>query len=398
MKVGNLCCPLLAAVVLIGCGERKSTAPRPGDNPAVAVSSESGQPVLSAGDAAAIGIKTPEGEGDLAWQEIQKALETLMVEPAEQSENPTKEQMAEFQSKQGAKLAAAAEKVRQFHTKYPNHANAAEAKEHEQGLLTVAARLGDTNATARLEKLEQARLDDPKLSEDERLQVRLERLQREASAQAKGDMNVMLTEMESGVRKLQKEFPKRTELNGLFLQIGEGRLNQGEVEKARTLAKEVVDAKPDAELKDAAEQLLAKLDRVGKPLNIKFKAVDGRDVDLAGMKGKVVLVDFWATWCGPCMAELPKVKATYEKLHDKGFEIVGISFDRDIEKLKQVVAREKMLWPQYFEGQGEGNKYGEEFGISGIPTMWLVDKKGVLRELNARDKLEEKAEKLLAEN
>jgi thiol-disulfide isomerase/thioredoxin len=397
MKVGNFCCPLLAAVVLIGCGERKSTAP-PATDPTTDARPESAQPVLSAGDAAAIGIKTPEGEGDLAWQEIQKALETLMAMPTEQPENPTKEQMAEFQSKQGEKLAAAAEKVRQFHTKYPNHANAAEAKEHEQGLLTVAARLGDTNATARLEKLEQTRLDDPKLSEDERLQVRLERLQREASAQAKGDMNVMLTEMENGVRKLQKEFPKRTELNGLFLQIGEGRLNQGEVERARTLAREVVDAKPDAELKDAAERLLAKLERVGKPLNIKFKAVDGRDVDVAGMKGKVVLVDFWATWCGPCMAELPKVKAAYEKLHDKGFEIVGISFDRDVEKLKQVVAREKMMWPQYFEGQGEGNKYGEEFGISGIPTMWLVDKKGVLRELNARDKLEEKAEKLLAEN
>ena len=397
MKIGNFCGPLLAAVVLIGCGERKSTSP-PAANPGANARSESAQPVLSAGDAAAIGIKTPDGEADLAWQEVQKSLDTLMAPSEDQPENPTKEQMEEFQRKQAVKLAAAAEKVRQFHTKYPSHPSAAEAKEHEQGLLTVAARLGDTNAIARLEKMEQARLDDPNLSEDERLQVKLERLQREASVLAKGDMNVMLTEMESGVRKLQKEFPKRTELNGLFLQIGEGRLQQGEVEKARTLAKEVVDAKPDAELKEAAEQLLAKLDRVGKPLNIKFKAVDGRDVDVAGMKGKVVLVDFWATWCGPCMAELPKVKATYEKLHDKGFEIVGISFDRDVEKLKQVVAKEKMVWPQYFEGQGEGNKYGEEFGISGIPTMWLVDKKGVLRELNARDKLDEKVEKLLAEN
>jgi thiol-disulfide isomerase/thioredoxin len=306
--------------------------------------------------------------------------------------------MDDFQRKQGEKLGLAAEKVREFHTKYPTHPNVAKAKEHEQGLLTVAARLGNTNAITRLEKFEQARLDDPNLTDDERLQLKLQRLQREASANAKGDMGVMLTEMESGVRKLQKEFPKRTELNGLLVQLGEAQLARGDTEKARALAREVIQTNPEPELKQAADELLAKLDRVGKPLDIKFKAVDGRDIDVSNMKGKVVLVDFWATWCGPCMAELPKVKETYERLHGKGFEIVGISFDRDMEKLKQVVAREKMTWPQYFEGQGEGNKYGEEFGISGIPTMWLVDKKGVLRELNAREDLAAKVEKLLAEN
>jgi thiol-disulfide isomerase/thioredoxin len=316
----------------------------------------------------------------------------------DEPENPTKEQRADFQRKQGEKLAAAAEEAREFHTKYPTHASAAEAKEHEKGLLTVAARLGDTNAAVRLGKLEQARLDDPTLPEDERLQLRLERLQREAATLAKGDMKVMLTEMEAGVRKLQKEFPKRNEFNGLLVQIAEAHLNGGDAEKARSLAKEITEAKPDPEVQQAAQQLVAKLDRVGKPLNIKFQAVDGRAVDVANLKGKVVLVDFWATWCGPCMAELPNLKATYEKLHEKGFEIVGISFDRDVNKLKQVVAQEKMTWPQYFDAEKEGNKYGEEFGITGIPTMWLVDKKGVLRELNARDQLETKVEKLLAEN
>jgi thiol-disulfide isomerase/thioredoxin len=398
MKIGLICCPLLAALLLIGCGERKAPSAKAPSAPANTASPGAAPPVISASDAAAFGIKTPEGEADLAWREVEKTLETLIAGPADEPENPTKEQIAEFQRKQGEKLAAAAEKAREFHTKYPTHASAAEAKEHEKGLLTVAARLGDTNAAQRLGKLEQSRLDDPSLPEDERLQLRLERVQREAAAQAKGDMKVMLREMEAGVRQLQKEFPKRSEFNGLLIQIAEAHLNGGDADKARTLANEVTEAKPEGELKEAAQQLIAKLGRVGKPLNIKFQAVDGREVDLGNLKGKVVLVDFWATWCGPCMAELPNLKATYEKLHEKGFEIVGISFDRDVNKLKQVVAREKMTWPQYFDSESEGNKYGEEFGITGIPTMWLVDKKGVLRELNARDQLETKVEKLLAEN
>jgi thiol-disulfide isomerase/thioredoxin len=137
--------------------------------------------------------------------------------------------------------------------------------------------------------------------------------------------------------------------------------------------------------------------RVGRPLNLKFKALDGREVDVQQMTGKVVLVDFWATWCGPCMAELPKVKAAYDKLHSRGFEILGISFDQDQAALERVLVREKITWPQHFEEGGSGSKFGEEFEIGGIPTLWLVDKKGNLRELNARENLAEKVEKLLAE-
>ena len=113
--------------------------------------------------------------------------------------------------------------------------------------------------------------------------------------------------------------------------------------------------------------------------------------------GKVVLIDFWATGCGPCVREVPTVVATYEKLHPKGFEIVGISFDEEKDALEQFVKRKQMPWPQYFDGEGWGNKFGKEYGITGIPAMWLVDKKGNLRDLNAREDLAGKVEKMLAE-
>ncbi len=123
---------------------------------------------------------------------------------------------------------------------------------------------------------------------------------------------------------------------------------------------------------------------LGTKPQIKFKAVDGSEVDLSKMKGKVVLIDFWATWCGPCMMELPNVLDVYKKYHDKGFEIIGISFDRDIESLKKVIKERGVSWPQYFDGKAWDNDWGVHFGIQAIPTMWLVDKDGKIVDTEPR--------------
>lgn len=130
--------------------------------------------------------------------------------------------------------------------------------------------------------------------------------------------------------------------------------------------------------------------------DIRFTAVDGRVVDLASLRGKVVLIDFWATWCGPCMGEIPNVVNTYNKYHDQGFEIVGISFDTNAAALQQVTHAKNMPWPQYFDGKGWQNAFGVKYGIRSIPTMWLIDQQGRLVTKNARQNLAGQVAKLLA--
>ena len=130
---------------------------------------------------------------------------------------------------------------------------------------------------------------------------------------------------------------------------------------------------------------------------IKFAALDGREVDLEKLRGKVVLIDFWATWCGPCVGEIPEVLKTYQKLHDQGFEIVGISLDTDRAKLDSFLKDKGMTWPQYFDGKGWQNDISSKFGINSIPTMWLVNKQGMLISTDARGDLENQVTKLLTE-
>jgi thiol-disulfide isomerase/thioredoxin len=133
-----------------------------------------------------------------------------------------------------------------------------------------------------------------------------------------------------------------------------------------------------------------------QPLDLKFTAVDGRTVDISKMRGKVVLVDFWATWCPPCRAEVPGVVAAYKKYHNKGFNVVGISLDQDKSALLRFTKENGMVWPQYFDGKGWDNEISSSFGINEIPAMWLVGKDGKVLTTNARDDLDGQIEKALA--
>jgi thiol-disulfide isomerase/thioredoxin len=130
-----------------------------------------------------------------------------------------------------------------------------------------------------------------------------------------------------------------------------------------------------------------------KPLDLSYTAVDGSTVDLSKMRGKVVLVDFWATWCPPCRAEVPDVVAAYQKFHAKGFEIVGVSMDQDKDALLNFMKEHGMVWPQDF---ATSDDIAQRFDVEAIPTMWLVGKDGKVITTNARDDLAGEVKKALA--
>ena len=126
----------------------------------------------------------------------------------------------------------------------------------------------------------------------------------------------------------------------------------------------------------AQETLLTKLKQA--PLDLKFVAVDGKPMDLTAMRGKVVLIDFWATWCPDCRLEASDVVSLYQKYHGQGFEIVGISLDKDKGKMLSYTQQHGMTWAQDFDGQVWDNAISKGFDVHEIPTMWIVDQKGML--------------------
>jgi thiol-disulfide isomerase/thioredoxin len=139
---------------------------------------------------------------------------------------------------------------------------------------------------------------------------------------------------------------------------------------------------------------IRRLSLPGHPVELKGTLVNGKPLDLAALKGKVVLVDFWASWCGPCRAELPNVKKNYEKYHDKGFKVVGISLDDSRDDLEKALGEEKLPWSIVFGDDGQS--VAKLYGVDSIPTMFLTNQKGEVVSLNARgEKLGELLEQLL---
>src|SRR5947209_13355378 len=115
---------------------------------------------------------------------------------------------------------------------------------------------------------------------------------------------------------------------------------------------------------------------VGDQPKLEFKAADGTPVSLDKLKGKLVVVDFWATWCGPCMAQAGHMVELNNKYGPQGLQVIGISLDQDKQQMLATAKEKGFTWPQYFDGLVWENKLAGTWGVHGIPATFLIGPDG----------------------
>lgn len=208
------------------------------------------------------------------------------------------------------------------------------------------------------------------------LQLRLGGIQR---ASAKGQQDYF----KDIAKHLQNAKPLAQQDLALAYTFGQMIEQIGNVELAVTAYREfgkVFSGSSDEELAGYGEKMTGigrRLELPGKKMKIEGETAAGEAFDWESYRGKVVLVDYWATWCGPCIEELPNVKENYEKYHAKGFDVVGISLDSDPARLNDFLAKQEVPWKTLFtEGAGWDHPMAKYYGVMGIPQTILVDRQG----------------------
>ncbi len=158
------------------------------------------------------------------------------------------------------------------------------------------------------------------------------------------------------------------------------------------IARELLEQEPTertGKLPNSSVSLPSSSAFIGKPAP-DFQVTDlrGNPLSLEVFRGQIVLLDFWATWCPPCIAEIPNLKKTYQNYSNQNFEIIGISLDRGMAPLEAYIQQEGIAWPQFLDNQG---KIASMYQVTAIPSTFLIDGDGIVRKTNLRGYLLETA-------
>ena len=306
-----------------------------------------------------------------------------------QGQGNTPEERAKALGEFVNELRATAER---FASKYPNDPRRWEARLTATRLLQ---KIANAIPQAEVEKLykEAAAAGDAPADIKARARLGLIQMHREALRPDQPKEKVLAVDAE--IVSFLNDFPGNDQLPTLAAQRA-ALWDRRDPARATAILEEY-SKHPNANVAEEATGQLRFKNIQKEPLALKFTAIDGREVDLEQMRGKVVLIYFWSASNGPSVEELSKIAAVYSKFREKGFEAIGISHNRDKEKFLAMVKDKNVPWPQYFDGKGQQNDISRRYALRNIPAMWLVNKSGFVVYTDARGELEELVGKLLAE-
>ena len=213
-------------------------------------------------------------------------------------------------------------------------------------------------------------------------------------AEAKPFQEESLKEAQAMVR----DFPKH-ELTPVVLSfIATTYERTGREKESDDTLRRIIREFPDTPTAKQADLMLKMKTLKGTTLELSFTSTAGEKIDLKNYRGKVVLVDFWASWCGPCKESMPHVIAAEKKFRDRGFRVIGISLDQNRADMDAFIKEKGMPWPQHFDGGMFESPLVSKYYIYGIPMMFLIDRKGTVREIGLEGpKVEAAVQKLLDE-
>jgi len=173
-----------------------------------------------------------------------------------------------------------------------------------------------------------------------------------------------------------EQYPESPDAAEALLQLAIAKEYAGEEEEAKQWYGRVVSKFPTSAPAKKAAGARTRLESVGKTIALQGKSPTGGVVDLATFRGKVVLVQFWASWCEPCKADMAALKELLTKYGSAGFNIIGVNLDSRREDMAAYLAESRIRWPQIFEEGGLDSRPANELGILTLPTMMLVDQQG----------------------
>jgi thiol-disulfide isomerase/thioredoxin len=277
-----------------------------------------------------------------------------------------------------------------FAKKYPTDPRRWEARLTADRL---TQRVANAKPQAEIEKLYRETAAAADAPADIKARARLGLIQMHREALKDETPKEKLLALEAEIVSFAADFPKHETLPAL--QTSRAALwEKRDHARAMTILEELAESGNAEVAKEATARLRFKNIRC-EPLPLTFTALDGSPFDLAQLRGKVVLVYFWAPTVPPCVADMPGIVATYAKYREQGFEIVGICHDANRDRVLAFMNEKHMTWPQLLDGKGARNAFSSSYAVRALPAMWLVNRNGFVAVTDARGELEDLVKKLL---